>query len=342
MKGGMYLPNKLYDKIKHFFKENWSFFLFLIFFGVVFNIRLPYYIKAPGGLANVSERLTIEGASKSEGSYNLAFVSEMDATIPSLLIAYFHPDWDIVKKEEIVLKNETEKESTIRSHLLLEEANQNAIWYAYQKAGKEVSFTNAEIFVTYIAKEAETTLKVGDKILEINGEEIKDKNSLYTLISTKKVDDVLFFKVLRDEKEVNATATLIEVEGIPKIGMMITEKKDLNATPSFSFHFSLNESGSSGGLMMTLAIYDALMDEDFTKGRTIVGTGTIDEEGIVGSIAGVRYKLIGAVEKGADIFFVPAGENYEEAIMVQKEKGYTIEIVPVSTFDDALDYLINH
>ena len=93
---------------------------------------------------------------------------------------------------------------------------------------------------------------------------------------------------------------------------------------------------------MTLAIYDALMEEDFTKGKTIVGTGTIDEYGNVGSIAGVKYKIIGASEEGADIFFVPIGENYEEAIKVKKEKKLKINIVPVSTFDDALEYLLNN
>lgn len=335
------MSTKLYDKIKQFLNENKFFIFSFVFFLILFNIKLPYYIKMPGGLASVERRLTIEGASVSKGSYNLAYVSELDATLPALLIAYFHPDWDIVKKEDVILVNETEEDENLRSHLLLDEANQNAVIYAYHKANKEVLFSNVEVYITYVAEEAETNLKVGDKILKVNEQLVENKEQLHEIIESKNIGDTLFFKVLRNDKEIDVSATIIEIEGSPKIGLMITEKKDIKTNPNFSFHFSLKESGSSGGLMMSLAIYDALMEEDFTKGLTIVGTGTIDEEGIVGDIAGVRYKVIGAAKEGADIFFVPSGENYEEAIKVKNEKKYSIDIIPVTTFDDALSYLQN-
>jgi PDZ domain-containing protein len=76
-----------------------------------------------------------------------------------------------------------------------------------------------------------------------------------------------------------------------------------------------------------------------SKGRNVVGTGTIDKDGNVGSIGGVKYKLIGAVKNKADIFLVPNGENYEEALKVKKEKNYDIKIVGVSTLKDAINEL---
>lgn len=54
--------------------------------------------------------------------------------------------------------------------------------------------------------------------------------------------------------------------------------------------------------MTTLEIYNSLTDDDLTKGYKIVGTGTIDMEGNVGMIGGVKYKLKGAIKKKADIF----------------------------------------
>ena len=59
-----------------------------------------------------------------------------------------------------------------------------------------------------------------------------------------------------------------------------------------------------------------IVDEDITKGKTVVGTGTIDIDGNVGAIGGVKYKLIGAVKNKADVFLVPK-DNYEEAIEVK-------------------------
>ena len=88
--------------------------------------------------------------------------------------------------------------------------------------------------------------------------------------------------------------------------------------------------------MLTLAIYNNLVAKDITNGKKIVGTGTIDDNGNVGSIGGVKYKLNGAVRSKADIFLVPSGENYEEAVKEAKRKKYSIKIVSVSTFDEAL------
>ena len=90
---------------------------------------------------------------------------------------------------------------------------------------------------------------------------------------------------------------------------------------------------------MSLAIYNYLIDKDITRGRKIVGTGTIDELGNVGSIGGVKYKLMGAVKQNADIFFVPYGENYDTVVKLKRKKKYNIKIVPVKTLDEAIDYL---
>ena len=90
--------------------------------------------------------------------------------------------------------------------------------------------------------------------------------------------------------------------------------------------------------MMSLTIYNKLVKEDITNGKKIVGTGTIDVDGKVGEIGGVKYKLIGAVKNKADIFICPV-ENYEEAVKVAKEKDYDIKIISAKTFDEVLEKL---
>ena len=92
--------------------------------------------------------------------------------------------------------------------------------------------------------------------------------------------------------------------------------------------------------MTSLAIYDCLIEEDLTNNLKIAGTGTIDEEGKVGEISGVKEKLHGAESAKADIFFVPS-ENYEEALKMKNEKNYKIKVIKVSWFDDAVNYLRN-
>ena len=71
--------------------------------------------------------------------------------------------------------------------------------------------------------------------------------------------------------------------------------------------------GPSAGLMFSLAIYDALTPGELTGGKNIAGTGTMDDDGTVGPIGGIRQKLIGARRAGADYFLAPA-DNCDEVV----------------------------
>ena len=92
--------------------------------------------------------------------------------------------------------------------------------------------------------------------------------------------------------------------------------------------------------MSTLQIYNTLISEDITKGDVIAGTGTIELDGTVGEISGVKYKLIGAVKNGADVFIAPSN-NYKEALQVKEENNYDIEIIEATTFKEVVEKLKN-
>lgn len=73
-----------------------------------------------------------------------------------------------------------------------------------------------------------------------------------------------------------------------------------------------NVGGPSAGLMFSLGILDTLTPGELTRGQTIAGTGTMDVNGVVGPIGGIKQKLIAARRKGAVAFLVPDG-NWEAA-----------------------------
>jgi Lon-like protease len=102
--------------------------------------------------------------------------------------------------------------------------------------------------------------------------------------------------------------------------------------------------GPSAGLMFSLEIFDQLMDEDFTKGYKIAGTGTIDSKGAVGPIGGIDQKIVAADKAGAEIFFAPnekgtSDSNYKLAVKTASQIGSKMKIVPVDLIDDAINYL---
>lgn len=327
--------NKIYDKIKKIIKEN--FWYLVIFFTIVilFGMPLPYYIDAPGGLIDVSERLEIEDGYPINGSLNLAYISEFKANIPTLLYAMLNKDWEIVKKEEVVASNETIEENEYRNHLLLEEANQNAIMVAFDKANLDYEVKNRKVNIIYIYEESDTNLKIGDQIIEVNGVKINSKEEALNEISKT---DTVKFKVINDGIIYERYANKVMIDGNKLIGVMVSETKEVVPSKEVNINFKKSESGPSGGFMMALSIYDYLTVEDLTKGLKIVGTGTIDEFGNVGVIGGVSHKIKAAVKEKADIFFVPT-ENYEEAKNTVLEDNLDIKLVEVSHIDDAINYL---
>jgi len=302
-------------------------------------MKLPYYISAPGGVINTSEKVDITSDLKMKGSLNMAYVSEIQGTIPLLIYGLINPNWDIEKEAEVTVGSETIEDEMYRNKKLLEEANDLAVLVAYDNSNIPYKIENNQVYVTYVDDLSKTTLKVGDEIIKVDGKKINEKADLYKLIENKKPKDKVKFTVIRDGKEKEAKATLIDVNDQAKVGVIITETVDIKSDYNVDLKFKGTESGSSGGLMLTLTIYSYLNKIDLTHGKKIVGTGTIDREGNVGQISGIKYKLMGAIKEKADIFIVPQGENYIEARNLKNEKGYDIDIIPVETFKEALKYL---
>ncbi|MDD4282965.1 MAG: PDZ domain-containing protein, partial [Bacilli bacterium] len=275
-------------------------------------------------------------------AYKMAYVYEMRATLPTLIYSYFNKNWDVIKKDEVILPNEDKEDAKFRDHLMLKEANQQAIMLAYTKAKKQVTVLNKKFFITYIDEIAKTDLKIGDEILTINGQELNELDDINKISQTFVENQKITIQIKRDNKISNKKATIITDEDRLVIGILISVDQEIETDPKIELKFKETDGGPSGGFMMSLAIYDALTNSNLSQGRKIVGTGTIDSQGNVGSIGGALYKIKGAVKDNADIFFVPAGNNYEEVIKLKNEKNYDIKIVAIETLDDAIEYLENN
>ena len=89
--------------------------------------------------------------------------------------------------------------------------------------------------------------------------------------------------------------------------------------------------GPSGGMIFTLAIIELLTKENFLKGRSIAGTGTIEKNGKIGPIGGIEEKIVAAKRAGADLFLAPV-ENCAELSSIPKG----IAVAAVATIDEAV------
>ena len=330
--------SKGYKKIINYIKNNYK---LLIIVGIILFVglfRLPYNIYSGGGIIDIADKIEIEDEYREEGSFNMAYVRTIQATIPTYLLSYIF-NWERESINSVKIdENDNEHDMWERELMYLEEANNNAIINAYTKAGENIKINKEILQILFVDKNSDTSLEAGDTIISIDGTIIRTFSDIDGVLSNHEVGDKLDIKYLRDGKEKDGYAVVRKMDDTKKIGIYLVQTYEYDVDKKIKLNFNNKEGGSSGGFMLSLAIYNRLVKEDLTKGRKIAGTGTIDRDGNVGMIGGIKYKVIGANSGKADIFFVPE-QNYEEAIKFKEEKGYDLNIVKVKTLDDAIDYL---
>lgn len=325
-------------KFKQFIKENYKFLLLILLIVLFFNVKVPYYIMAPGGTINITDRVEMEGYQNKDGSLNMLYVSEYEGTPATLLVAKLK-SWDIEKNEERQISDESISDIEKRNKIMRDNSLDIATMVAYTEAGKEITIKDKKNVVIGVTKD--NGLEVGDVILKTEGQECDDIKEIKKIISSKEVGDTITFKVLRNNKEEEIKSKILLEDNTKIIGVVIITEYDYDIDPEINVKFKKTESGASGGLMLTLTIYNAISDEDIIKGRNIAGTGTISPDGTVGEIDGIKYKIMGAAKDKMDIVFVPSA-NYDEAIKTKEKYNYDINIIKVDTFDEAVEYLKNN
>ena len=330
---------KFYEKVKEFIKTEYKFILFLIVFVVICTWPVNYYIVIGGGISDISDRVVVENGDSSNGSFNLSYVSELKGTTLSYLLSYVMPHWKRVSMDDYkYTTDEDYQDIEFRSELDLLSSNSNAIYYAYQLADKPCEVVKTDVYVIVKFPEYDNPLEVGDKLLKVNG--VLCANLVEFQEAIQKVEgNSVRVTVLRDGKEMELTSKLYEEENRKVLGVGLQSVTTYDVDPEVKFQFEKNESGPSAGLITTLSIYDQLTKGDLTKGKLIAGTGTIEADGSIGQIGEVEYKLLGAVDGGAHVFLVPAGENYQDCKKMKKEENLDIKLISVKNIDDAIKKL---
>lgn len=318
--------------MKNFFKENYKFLIFMLILITVVNVELPYYIEAPGGTINLSKRID-ENYDKKNGSLNMLYVTEYKGNIVTVLLSKIIKSWDLYEISNQQISNEDANDIYLRNKVMLDNSIENATLVAYKYAGKQITIKEKQNII--IATTKDNGLKIGDIVLSVDSIPVENNTTIKDYLTTKNEGDIIKIKVKRndEEKEISITLDKDKIIGIMLITNYIYETEE-----PLNINFRSGEGGSSGGLILSLGIYSEITGTDILKGRNIAGTGTIDAEGNVGEIDGIKYKIAGAVKNKMDVILV-SPYNYEEAKKVIEEHNYNIELVCVKTFEEAINYL---
>ncbi|MET8779612.1 PDZ domain-containing protein [Nocardia sp. NPDC004654] len=179
---------------------------------------------------------------------------------------------------------------------------------------------------------AKDALRPGDELVSVNGAPITTPKDLVTAVSTQSPGSQLTVVFRRDNAEQTATITLGARPDDPAKGYLGVTPGE-GALPPMQVTFNLADiGGPSAGLMFSLALIDKLSPGDLDGGKFVAGTGTIDQDGAVGPIGGIQYKMMAAREAGAETFLVPAA-NCNEA---RQRTPEGLRLVKVETLEGAV------
>ena len=306
-----------------------------------FYVPIPwFYAYLPGPIRDIEDLVRVSGTRSysSEGSLYLTTVSvDTQVTSVDLVASMFDPQTSIVRKEAITggrslqrLKREQRQQ--------MRESKQHAREVALSALGlgKPVG-DGAEVVRTVPRSPAARVLRPGDLIVAIDGRRVQTTCDVGAAIDRHEIGEQVEVVVRRrGRRRVFRLETVRHPED-PRAAYIGVAMEEVNYrfNPGVDVRFRTGQiAGPSAGLMFTLALYDRLTPDDLTAGRRIAGTGTIACDGGVGPIGGIEQKIASAEREGAEIFLTPR-LNVPNARAVADE----LEIVAVSTFDDAVEYL---
>lgn len=179
-------------------------------------------------------------------------------------------------------------------------------------------------------------LQEGDIITAINDESVVGK-SLDEIGKTKPFKNkTVTFEFHRDNKILKKSIRVVDETGSLMLSDYVDYKSgDIKLDDDTTLK-QININGSSVGL--TYATYYYLRLNNYELKEPVAMTGTIDDSGNVGPIEGIREKIIGAHKAHAKYVFVPE-RNYADAMATKKEFGYKLDIYPVKSLADTVNYL---
>ena len=211
-----------------------------------------------------------------------------------------------------------------------------------------------EVLSTVEGSPAASVLKGDDRIVKVGDKQIETLTDVPKAVNASNGSPI-DVTVERDGKQQTFKLTPVRSSDSSRwiLGAGLKQSYDLPAHVQYNLD---GVGGPSAGLMLALGTVDKLSegtllaDEDAGGDpyrSYISGTGTIDANGKVGAIGGIKYKILATGRYGARYFLAPK-ENCDSIVKMQAEdpalfnyyhagqvKGEMV-VVPVSTLDEAV------
>ncbi len=246
-----------------------------------------------------------------------------------IAFAFVDPAREVIPMDLIFPQGQTAEERNERNAALMDESQNEATAAALREVGFEVP-AEVEVLDIEPGAAADGILKKDDVLLSVGGVRLTSTSNLRARVQESNgAPIVLTVRRGAEELELTVTPRRASENGPWVVGAYVLTHYDFPVDVRIQLD---NVGGPSAGLMFALGIVDQLTPGPLTGGAEVAGTGTIDSEGVVGAIGGIRQKLHGARNAGSSYFFAP-DLNCSEVV------GHIpdgLQVIRTATLDDAL------
>ena len=315
---------------------------------ILMFVPVPYVMYSPGNAYDIfaldaEKRPTVSVSGVPtypvSGELRMTTVSvtrsDANLTLPEVVFGQLSPSHDVLPRENVYPEGKSAEQVQSEERQMMDTSQQEAIVAALREAGQPVEEIPVVASVVTDGP-SDGILMPGDFVLEVDGEPVQATSDIPEHVQQREPGDEITLKVLgadTDEPEEVTVPVEIGPEGTPRIGIGVELGYQYDAEVNFGVREGIG--GPSAGLVFALGIYEQVTPGDLVAGRDIAGTGTIDVDGRVGPIGGIREKIHGAEKAGAEVFLVPA-ENCRDVVGLRTD-AELVRVDDLAGVVDALD-----
>jgi len=318
--------------------------IFLVIFISISSLSLiktDYYFMSPGPPYQWDIDYGDAEYYDFDGNLFQLTVRRDEASALIYLWSYVDNSLDLYPREVILPKGVTPQELSEISIQNMKTSENVAIAVALKNLNYDIDSKGDGVLVVGILDDSPVKGKLlkGDLLTTINDEQIFSASEFIATLRKYNIGETVTIGLSRNidgiDTEISISTELIEhieYSNEPMVGFLATT---VNERFDFPFEIDIktgNVGGPSAGLMMALNVYNNLIPNDITNSLIIAGTGTIEIDGSVGPVGGIRQKVIAAKRAGSELILVPTA-NYEEASPLSTDDT---AIVAVDSFEEAL------
>lgn len=290
-----------------------------------------------------------------KGDILFVTVTEPEQSVLSWLIGHDDPAIQFMTDEE-KFGVQTPEQRRVFALESMRTAEQVAQYVALKRVGYDAKLLPGDVLIEAMVclepnadntdcltwSPSDDVLEPGDRIIEIEGEQIEGVEDLTRILKGRKPGDLVTMKIDRPEGgEAEVQVELTESPDEPGRTIVGFYPFDTRRV-ELPFELDINTGqigGPSAGLAFTLTLIDELTKGELTGGGRVAVTGTIALDGTVGAIGGLRQKASAVVQAGVDVLIVPAEQGEDDIAAAQKSGGKDLTIIPVSTVEEAIQAL---